>query len=65
MSGAAPAIEVAAQLGVLGIDPMLFLNSKTEFERTLLLELANAMAKERQRLDRNLAIEIAKAQTGK
>lgn len=51
-------IITAAQLGALGLDPFAFLNERDPLQRTLMLKLAEEMMKQKQILDRNLAIEI-------
>jgi hypothetical protein len=52
-------VETAGQIGALGLDPMRFLETKSDFERNLILKVAEQVAKNRQMMDKNLAIEIA------
>jgi hypothetical protein len=54
-------IDVAAQLLVLGLDPLKFLLTEDGFERGLMIELANRSQKYRQIMDQNLARAIANA----
>lgn len=53
------ALDVAAQLGALGLDAMRFLETRDDFERTLMLELAKRIEEQRRKLDHNLAVDIA------
>jgi len=57
-------IEVAAQLGVLGLDPMEFLRTRDDFERNLMQRVGERMVHYRQLMDHNLAVDIAN-QVGK
>jgi len=50
---------LAAQLGVLGIDPWRFLATRDSLERNVMVAVANEMVKIRQTMDQNLAILIA------
>ena len=52
---------VAAQLGLAGIDPMLFLCSKDQGEVNILQVVAAAAAEIRKREMRDLAVQIANA----
>lgn len=52
-------VEIAAQLAVLGFDPLRYLYTEDDFERNLMTELANRVQKWQQQRDRNLAAEIA------
>jgi hypothetical protein len=58
------AINAAAQIGVVGMDPLAFLKTTDGFERNLMLAVADRMMHYRQMLDKNLAVEIAN-QVGK
>jgi hypothetical protein len=50
---------IAAQLGLAGIDPMLFLRSKDQDEVTILQVVAAAATQIREREAHNLAVLIA------
>lgn len=58
------AFSVAAQLGILGLDPIKFLHTKDEDERELMVELAKRMWDIMEAVQHNLAVEIAN-QVGK
>jgi hypothetical protein len=62
--GIGEGIEVAAQLAIVGLDPLRFLYAKDEFERQLMLHLGKKMSKWQQQRDHNLAVDIAN-QVGK
>lgn len=53
------AVEIAAQLGALGLDPMKFLNTRDETERNFMLELGRRIAQAKRDMDHNLAVDIA------
>jgi hypothetical protein len=46
-------------MAALGLDPHRYLEARDVFERTLLIQLHNRVSEIRQRMDDNLAIEIA------
>jgi len=50
---------MAAQLGVLGLDPMRFLKIKDPLERSLMVQIGERMVKYKQQMDHNLAVDIA------
>ena len=52
-------LEVAAQLGALGLDPMKFLSTRDEDERNFMVELGKRIFELKSQMDKNLAIEIA------
>ena len=52
-------VEVAAQLGALGLDPMKFLYTRDETERDFMVALGKKIFEIRQMLDHNLAVDIA------
>jgi hypothetical protein len=52
-------IRTAGELGALGLDPMRYLETKDGFERNLMVVVGQEIANARQRLDHNLAIDIA------
>lgn len=52
-------IQVAAQLGVLGLDPMEFLYTTDSFKRSVMQRLGELMVEEKRKLDNNLAVQIA------
>jgi hypothetical protein len=54
-------LRAAAQLGVLGINPLLFVNSRDHLERAMLQRVAEYMLEEKKHMDENLAIAIANA----
>jgi hypothetical protein len=57
-------IGLAAQLGALGLDPMKFINTRDDVERSFMAELARRISEEKSRMDHNLAVDIAN-QVGK
>ena len=46
-------------MGALGLDPLRFLETRDPLERTLMLELGEKVAKYKQDLNHNLAVDIA------
>jgi hypothetical protein len=52
-------IEEAAQMAALGLDPFKYLHSEDITERTMLIELHNRVRDIREKMDENLAVEIA------
>jgi hypothetical protein len=52
-------IDVAAQMAVVGIDPLDFLRCNDEFDRGMLLELGNRIMYYKHIMDENLAKRIA------
>lgn len=61
VGGIKDGIEEAAQLGVLGLDPMRFLESRDSFERQVMVELGQRIFHYKQQMQKSLAIEIANA----
>ena len=59
IGGMSEGIEVAAQLAVIGINPLKYLYTKDDFERNLLTKLANRMQHYQKIRDNNLAVAIA------
>lgn len=57
-------IKTAAQLAVLGLDPMRFLETKDGLERSIMVELGRHMAELKGKMDHSLAVDIAN-QVGK
>jgi len=55
----ADSLQVAAQLGALGLDPMRFLYTKDDDERNLMIEMGRRMYELRQKMDENLSVMIA------
>jgi len=54
-------IEMAAQLAVLGLDPIRFLTCRDSFERNLMVELSKEIQKYKEMMDENMAVRIANA----
>ena len=52
-------IQIAGQLGALGLDPMRFLETKDGFERQLMLMVAKQVGEYKQKMDHSLAVDIA------
>lgn len=52
-------LDVAAQLGALGLDPMKFLYTRDETERDFMVTLGKKIFEMRRDMDHNLAIDIA------
>lgn len=57
-------LEVAAQLGALGLDAMKFIQTRDEDDRNFMVELGKRIAEHKQKMDHNLAVDIAN-QVGK
>jgi len=53
------ALDTAAQMSVLGLDGIRFLETRDYFERNLMIQLGERIAKVRQQWDHNLAVDIA------
>ena len=52
---------MAAQLAVLGLDPIKFLKCRDSFERNLMVELSKEIQKYKEMMDENMAVRIANA----
>lgn len=53
------AVDVAAQIGVLGLDPLKFLNTRDPAERYLMIRLARRMEHYHKEMHKHLAGQIA------
>lgn len=56
-----PPLDVAAQIAVLGLDPLPYLTTQDDTERAMYIEIAKRAQNYREMLNKALAIEIANA----
>jgi hypothetical protein len=52
-------IDTAAEMAMLGLDPLKFLYTKDDMERDLFFVLRDKLIEQREKFDNNLAVAIA------